>query len=80
MLVMRWDGSGGKQDERAAGRFHYLQTAPFNLVAILACACLSRYLIELPMVRLGHRLSEDPSEGDSSRKQTLSPKLSLRGI
>jgi peptidoglycan/LPS O-acetylase OafA/YrhL len=67
-------------DQRAAGVFQHLQKAPFNLVAILACACLSRYLIELPMVRLGHRLSEDPSEGDSSRQQALSPKLSLRGI
>jgi peptidoglycan/LPS O-acetylase OafA/YrhL len=67
-------------DQRAAGVFQHLQKAPYNLIAILACACLSRYLIELPMVRLGHRLSEAPSEGDSSRQQTLSPKLSLRGI
>jgi peptidoglycan/LPS O-acetylase OafA/YrhL len=66
--------------QRAPGVFHYLQQPPFNLAAILVCACLSRYLIEVPMMRLGHRLSEAHSGGDSSHPQALSPKLSLRGI
>ena len=43
--------------ERAQGMFNYLQRAPWNLLAVLACACLSRYLIEIPMTRFGHRLS-----------------------
>jgi peptidoglycan/LPS O-acetylase OafA/YrhL len=42
----------------AQGSFRYLQQWPWNLPALLACACLSRYLIERPMIRLGHRLSE----------------------
>ena len=40
--------------ERAQGAFHYLQQPPWNVLAILICACLSRYLIEIPMTRLGH--------------------------
>ena len=34
-----------------------LQGFPVNLLAILACAVASFYLIERPMIRLGHRLS-----------------------
>jgi peptidoglycan/LPS O-acetylase OafA/YrhL len=41
----------------ALGSFRHLQQWPWNLPALLACACLSRYLIERPMIRLGHRLS-----------------------
>lgn len=43
--------------EMGRGPFHYLQQAPWNVFAILSCACLSRYLIEIPMIRLGHRLA-----------------------
>ena len=43
--------------ELARGVFRYLQQPPWNLLAVLLCACLSRYLIEIPMIRLGHRLS-----------------------
>jgi peptidoglycan/LPS O-acetylase OafA/YrhL len=46
--------------EMARGTFRHFQQWPGNVVAILACACLSRYLIELPMTRLGHRLSSSP--------------------
>ena len=46
--------------ERAQGAFHYLQQPPWNVLAILICACLSRYLIEIPMTRLGHRISASP--------------------
>jgi peptidoglycan/LPS O-acetylase OafA/YrhL len=60
--------------EKSVGVFHYLQQPPWNVIAILACGCLSRYLIELPMTRLGHRLS------DSSNHQTFLPKLSMRGV
>lgn len=44
--------------EMAHGAFRSLQEPPWNLLAILVCACLSRYLIEIPMTRLGHRISE----------------------
>jgi peptidoglycan/LPS O-acetylase OafA/YrhL len=48
------------RSELAQGAFHYLQQPLWNLVAVLVCACLSRYLIEIPMIRLGHRLSTSP--------------------
>ena len=48
------------RSQLARGAFHYLQQPPWNLVAVLVCACLSRYLIEIPMIRLGHRLSVSP--------------------
>jgi peptidoglycan/LPS O-acetylase OafA/YrhL len=41
---------------KAHGAFSLLQQLPWNMAAILACACLSRYLLEIPMTRLGHRL------------------------
>ncbi len=44
--------------EVAHGAFRSLQMPGWNLLPILGCACLSRYLIEIPMTRLGHRLSE----------------------
>jgi peptidoglycan/LPS O-acetylase OafA/YrhL len=47
----------GPTAELARGGFRQLQHLPWNLPAILVCACLSRYLVELPMTRLGHRLS-----------------------
>ena len=47
----------GPTAELARGGFRYLQQPPWNLLAILVCACLSRYLIEIPMTRLGHRIS-----------------------
>lgn len=39
------------------GPFSHLQHWPGNVLAMLVCAVLSRYLIEAPMSRLGHRLS-----------------------
>jgi peptidoglycan/LPS O-acetylase OafA/YrhL len=50
----------GPTAELARGGFRYLQQFPMNLLAILVCACLSRYLIEIPMTRLGHRISASP--------------------
>jgi peptidoglycan/LPS O-acetylase OafA/YrhL len=34
-----------------------LQHWPLNLLALTACACASYYLLEQPLVRIGHRLS-----------------------
>jgi peptidoglycan/LPS O-acetylase OafA/YrhL len=42
----------------ARGSLRQLQHWPWNVVAIVVCACLSRYLVELPMTRLGYRLGE----------------------
>jgi peptidoglycan/LPS O-acetylase OafA/YrhL len=66
--------------EDARGALHYLQHAPWNLLAILVCACLSRYLLELPMTRLGQRLSETDPGRTSSPRPTLSADLSTPGI
>jgi peptidoglycan/LPS O-acetylase OafA/YrhL len=66
--------------ERGHGVFHYLQLAPWNLLAILTMACLSRYLIEVPMTRLGHRLSANIPGPDSSLRPTLSPTIAMRGV
>jgi peptidoglycan/LPS O-acetylase OafA/YrhL len=42
------------------GIFHNLQHWPWNVPAILLCAVSSRYLLELPMVRFGHRVATSP--------------------
>jgi hypothetical protein len=47
----------GPTSELARGGFRYLHQPGWNLLAILACACLSRCLIEISMPRLGHRVS-----------------------
>ena len=36
--------------------FRFLQQPPWSFLAILACACASRYLVELPMTNFGRRL------------------------
>lgn len=41
----------------AKGAFGHFQHWPANVLAMLLCATLSRYLIEIPMTRLGHRLA-----------------------
>jgi peptidoglycan/LPS O-acetylase OafA/YrhL len=42
---------------KAPGAFGDLQHWPWNVPAMLVCAVLSRYLLEIPMIRLGHRLT-----------------------
>jgi peptidoglycan/LPS O-acetylase OafA/YrhL len=44
----------------ARGGFRELQRPPWNLLALLVAACLSRYLVEIPLNRMGHRLSVSP--------------------
>jgi peptidoglycan/LPS O-acetylase OafA/YrhL len=66
--------------EKGHGVFHYLQQPPLNLLAILTMACLSRYLIEVPMTRLGHRLSANLPGPDSSPRHTLTPTIAMRGV
>lgn len=49
--------------ERAGGVLGYLQWHPFNLIATLACAFASYYLLEKPFMRLGHRLAPPATPG-----------------
>ena len=44
-----------------------LQAFPLALIAPVICAALSFYLVEKPMVRLGHRLAGSPSAGSMRR-------------
>jgi peptidoglycan/LPS O-acetylase OafA/YrhL len=62
------------------GVFRYLQQPPLNLLAILTMACLSRYLIEVPMTRLGHRLSANLAGPDSSPRPALTHTAAMRGV
>jgi peptidoglycan/LPS O-acetylase OafA/YrhL len=66
--------------EKAHGAFHYLQQSPWNVLTILMCACLSRYLLELPMIRLGHRLSSSVPGPESSHRPTLISTVAMRGV
>jgi peptidoglycan/LPS O-acetylase OafA/YrhL len=63
--------------EKAHGAFHNLQQAPWNVLAILICACASRYLLELPMIRLGHRLERNVPGLDSSHPPTFTPTVAM---
>jgi peptidoglycan/LPS O-acetylase OafA/YrhL len=46
----------------ARGWFHYLQAWPANIIAIVACAWASRYLLEGPMILLGRHLMEGKTD------------------
>lgn len=41
----------------------FLQSAPWNLIAVLVCAILSYYVVEKPLMRLGHRLAPPATPG-----------------
>ncbi len=49
-------------DDRALG-LGLLQTFPHNLVAAFACATLSLYLIETPLIAIGHRIAKHRAAG-----------------
>jgi peptidoglycan/LPS O-acetylase OafA/YrhL len=40
-----------------------LQSWPWNVVALLTCATISYYLLERPLMRLGHRLAAPATPG-----------------
>jgi peptidoglycan/LPS O-acetylase OafA/YrhL len=40
-----------------------LQTLPLNIAAAFAAAALSYYVVERPMIKLGHRLAPPTTEG-----------------
>lgn len=50
--------------------FGFLQDWPLNLVAVLVCAVLSYYLLERPLIKLGHRLARPVSEGHADLAKT----------
>jgi peptidoglycan/LPS O-acetylase OafA/YrhL len=66
--------------ENAHGAFHYLQQWPWNLVAMLISACLSRYALELPMIRLGHRFSATVAGPGISPGPTLSHSAAMGSV
>jgi peptidoglycan/LPS O-acetylase OafA/YrhL len=66
--------------EKALGVFHYFQQPPLNVLAVLLCACLSRYLLERPLIRLGHALSTTTPGQDLPPRSTLSPNVAVRGV
>jgi peptidoglycan/LPS O-acetylase OafA/YrhL len=45
-------------DEFLEPKLGFLQHAPWNFAAVLVCAALSHYLLEKPLIELGHRLSK----------------------
>jgi peptidoglycan/LPS O-acetylase OafA/YrhL len=48
-----------------------LRQPPFNLLALLVCATVSYYVVEKPLVRLGHRLTPAPGTRDTCSKGPL---------
>jgi peptidoglycan/LPS O-acetylase OafA/YrhL len=61
---------------RGHGELANLQHEPWNLLAILTCACLSHYLLERPMNRLGQRLSARAEQAGETAS-LLDPRLAL---
>lgn len=49
-----------------------LETPPLNLLLIIACAAVSFYLVELPTIRLGHRLAKPATPGHLDVEVTAS--------
>jgi peptidoglycan/LPS O-acetylase OafA/YrhL len=66
--------------EKSHGVFHYLQQPPWNVLTILVCGCLSYYLIELPMLRHGHRLSATLPKPDTSHRSTSPTAIAMGGV
>lgn len=62
----------------AHGAFRHLQQWPWNVPSILFCACVSRYLVEVPFTRLGHRLGEPKSSTPAPRPSVLVPRPAMQ--
>jgi peptidoglycan/LPS O-acetylase OafA/YrhL len=52
-----------KRHANLASALTPLQSWPYNVVALLACAAASYYLLERPLTRLGHRLATPATPG-----------------
>jgi peptidoglycan/LPS O-acetylase OafA/YrhL len=48
----------------------FLQSAPWNLIAVMVCAVLSYYVIEKPLMRMGHRLAPPATPGRNDLGKT----------
>jgi peptidoglycan/LPS O-acetylase OafA/YrhL len=44
---------------------------PYSTAAIFVCAAVSFFLIERPMIRLGHRLAARPADRRRQPRETL---------
>jgi peptidoglycan/LPS O-acetylase OafA/YrhL len=53
-----------------------VQNLPFSLLAVFGCAVLSFYLVEKPMIRLGHRLSTRIAPAPTDSRVVPVPALS----
>jgi peptidoglycan/LPS O-acetylase OafA/YrhL len=61
---------------RAAGFLGLLQATPWNLLSTLSMALLSYFLLEKPLMRLGHRLAPPPTPGHRDMEiQGVEPSL-----
>jgi peptidoglycan/LPS O-acetylase OafA/YrhL len=49
-----------REDDSA---LRFLQSAPWNLIAAFICAIFSYYIVEKPLIRLGHRLAPPATSG-----------------
>jgi len=58
-------------------RLGWLQGFPQALVFILLVAAISYYLVEKPMIRLGHRISGSPASLDANASKQAKDKLSV---
>jgi peptidoglycan/LPS O-acetylase OafA/YrhL len=55
-----------------------LQAFPLNLICPFICAALSYYLLEKPMIKLGHRLAGSPGAAAVNYRQSANAGLSER--
>jgi len=58
-------------------RLGWLQGFPQALVFILLVAAISYYLVEKPMIRLGHRIAGSPASLDANASKQAKEKLSV---
>ena len=52
--------------------FGHLQELPWSIFPVFACATVSYYLVERPMIRLGHRLAARIAQPALKRSQCMS--------
>ena len=49
------------------------QTFPLNLIAAVVCATASYYLVERPLIRVGHRLAPAMARDAKDREGVVTP-------
>ena len=63
----------GARFVRSPPRMAVLREWPINLLALMACATFSYYLVEKPFMRLGHKLASFPPARSAFSKSALNP-------